>query len=70
MPTQPGKKGLVVQHGMQRRSSPGWQSAMDFVKSGKIGKVQLSRGINFKARKSIGKVAAPVQPDADQEFRD
>lgn len=59
------KKGLVVQHGMQRRSSPGWQSAMDFVKSGKIGKVQLSRGINFKARKSIGKVAAPVQPDAN-----
>lgn len=59
------KKGLVVQHGMQRRSSPGWQAAMDFVKAGKIGKVQLSRGINFKARKSIGKVAAPVQADAN-----
>jgi ornithine cyclodeaminase/alanine dehydrogenase-like protein (mu-crystallin family) len=68
------KKGLVVQHGMQRRSSPGWQAAMDFVKAGKIGKVQLSRGINFKARKSIGKVAAPVQPDANgriaSTFRD
>ena len=58
------KKGQVVQHGMQRRSSPGWQAAMDYIKSGAIGKVQLSRGINFKARKSIGKVAAPVQPDA------
>ncbi|MDZ4288674.1 MAG: Gfo/Idh/MocA family oxidoreductase [Prosthecobacter sp.] len=56
------KKGLVVQHGMQRRSSPGWAAAMDYVGSGKIGKVTLSRGINFKARKSIGKVAAPVQP--------
>lgn len=58
------KKGLVVQHGMQRRSSPGWAAAMEYVKAGNIGKVQLSRGINFKARKSIGKVAAPTQPDA------
>lgn len=59
------KKGLVVQHGMQRRSSPGWVSAMEYVKQGDIGKVTLSRGINFKARKSIGKVAAPVQPTAE-----
>jgi predicted dehydrogenase len=59
------KQGLVVQHGMQRRSSPGWQAAMDWVKAGNIGKVQLSRGINFKARKSIGKVASPTQPDAN-----
>lgn len=54
-------KGLIVQHGMQRRSSPGWQQAMDWVKEGHIGKVTLSRGINYKARKSIGKVAAPVE---------
>ena len=55
------KKGLVVQHGMQRRSSPGWQQAMDWVKEGHIGKVTLSRGINFKKRESIGKLAAPVE---------
>ncbi len=54
-------KGIIVQHGMQRRSSPGWQQAMDWIKAGHIGKVTLSRGINFKARKSIGKVAAPAQ---------
>lgn len=59
------KQGLVVQHGMQRRSSPGWQAAMDWVKAGNIGKVKLSRGINFKARKSIGKVPEPTQPDAN-----
>ena len=58
-------KSLVLQHGMQRRSDLGWASAMDWVKEGHIGKVQLSRGINFKARKSIGKVEAPVQPDAN-----
>jgi predicted dehydrogenase len=59
------KKGLVVQHGMQRRSDLGWAAAMEYVKSGKIGKVTLSRGINYKARKSIGKIAAPISPDAD-----
>ncbi|MBB5036679.1 Gfo/Idh/MocA family protein [Prosthecobacter dejongeii] len=54
------KKGLVVQHGMQRRSDLGWASAMEYVKSGQIGKTTLSRGINYKARKSIGKLDAPV----------
>jgi len=58
------KQGLVLQHGMQRRSAPGWQEAMDWVKAGNIGKVTLSRGLNYKARKSIGKVKAPTQPDA------
>jgi predicted dehydrogenase len=56
------KKGIVVQHGMQRRSSPGWAQAMAWVKEGHIGKVTLSRGINFKKRESIGKAAAPVEP--------
>ena len=58
-------KGQILQHGMQRRSSPGWAEAMEFVKSGQIGATKLSRGINYKARKSIGKVAAPTQPDAN-----
>ncbi len=55
------KRGIVVQHGMQRRSSPGWQQAMDWVKEGHIGKVTLSRGINYKKRESIGKLAAPIE---------
>lgn len=63
------KKGLVLQHGMQRRSDLGWAAAMEFVKSGKIGKVTLSRGINYKARKSIGKLPAPVQPPATVDYK-
>lgn len=55
------KRGIVVQHGMQRRSSPGWAQAMTWVKEGHIGKVTLSRGINYKSRISTGKVAAPVE---------
>jgi predicted dehydrogenase len=58
------KKGLILQHGMQRRSSPGWAQAMEWVNAGHIGKMKLSRGINYKARKSIGKVDAAAQPDA------
>lgn len=63
------KKGLVVQHGMQRRSDLGWASAVEFARSGKIGKVTLSRGINYKARQSIGKVAAPVQPPESVDYK-
>ena len=62
-------KGLVIQHGMQRRSDLGWAAAMEYVKSGKLGKVTLSRGINYKARKSIGKIAAPLSPDAKGMFQ-
>ena len=66
-------RGLVVQHGMQRRSSPGWAAAMAWLKEGHIGKVTLSRGINYKPRKSIGKVAAPVEAKdgrIEGQFRD
>jgi predicted dehydrogenase len=63
------KKGLVVQHGMQRRSDLGWASVMEWVKEGHIGKMTLSRGINFKARQSIGKVAAPVAPPATVDYK-
>jgi predicted dehydrogenase len=63
------KKGLVVQHGMQRRSDLGWAAAMAWVKEGHIGKTTLSRGINFKARQSIGKLPAPVAPPATVDYK-
>jgi predicted dehydrogenase len=53
------KKGLILQHGMQRRSDHGWQEAVDYAHSGAIGKLVLSRGTNYKMRPSIGKVSAP-----------
>jgi predicted dehydrogenase len=51
---------LIVQHGMQRRSDPGWEEAFAWIKEGHIGKMQLARGLNYKTRDSIGKVTAPV----------
>ncbi len=52
---------LIVQHGLQRRSDGGWAEALAWLKEGHIGKVTLSRGINFKARESIGKVSGPTR---------
>lgn len=52
---------LILQHGMQRRSDLGWAAAMEYVKSGAIGKMTLSRGVNYKARQSIGKVSGPQE---------
>ena len=56
---------LILQHGMQRRSDLGWAAVKEFIDSGAFGKVTLSRGLNYKMRASIGKVAAPTQPDAN-----
>ncbi|MCP5560407.1 MAG: Gfo/Idh/MocA family oxidoreductase [Verrucomicrobiaceae bacterium] len=50
---------LIITHGMQRRSDEGWDEAIAWVKEGHLGKVTLSRGLNYKARESIGKVTGP-----------
>jgi predicted dehydrogenase len=53
------RSGRVVQCGMQSRSNPGMRAAIEFVRAGKLGKVLLARGLCYKRRASIGKVAAP-----------
>jgi len=58
----------IVQHGMQRRSDLGWAAVMEYVKSGALGKELLSRGVNYKARQSIGKVSAPVDPPKNVNY--
>ena len=52
---------LIVQHGLQRRSDPGWAEAIAWAHEGHLGKITLSRGINYKARESIGKVTGPTK---------
>jgi predicted dehydrogenase len=44
-----------VQHGTQKRSSGGNYSLAAFLQAGKIGKIQVSRGLCYKRRASIGK---------------
>jgi predicted dehydrogenase len=48
------RPNLILQHGMQRRSNGGWAQAMKYLEAGKLGKVLLTTGINYKPRVSIG----------------
>jgi predicted dehydrogenase len=47
----------ICQTGMQSRSMPGMREAMEYLHSGKLGKVNLARGICYKLRCGIGKVS-------------
>ncbi|HMJ92200.1 MAG TPA: Gfo/Idh/MocA family oxidoreductase, partial [Candidatus Acidoferrum sp.] len=50
----------IVQTGTQSRSSrTGIQAAVDWVKAGNLGKIQVARGLCYKPRPSIGKVDGP-----------
>ena len=48
--------------GTQSRSNPGMRDAIALVQSGKLGKLQVSRGLCYKPRGSIGKVTEPTTP--------
>ena len=61
------KHGRIVQGGFQSRSRPGVQEVMAEVHAGRFGKVKLVRGLCYKPRQSIGKVAGPqpIPPGID-----
>ncbi len=63
------KYNRVVQYGCQRRSAPHFQSAVEFVRSGKLGKVPFARAWIAGNRKTIGKKdVAPVPPGVDYDL--
>ena len=48
------KYNRIVQTGTQCRSHKGIQDAMEFIRSGKLGKVYMAKGLCYKPRGSIG----------------
>ncbi|MEN1681236.1 MAG: Gfo/Idh/MocA family oxidoreductase [Planctomycetota bacterium] len=54
------KHGRIVQHGVQLRSNPELQRAVELMREGVIGEVYLARGLVFRRRASIGN--KPNQP--------
>jgi predicted dehydrogenase len=48
------KYNRIVQTGTQCRSHKGIQEAMEFIRSGKLGKVYMAKGLCYKPRGSIG----------------
>ncbi len=53
----------IVQTGTQSRSNEGMRQTIDYVLSGKIGKVTLARGLCYKDRKTIGPKAETKVPE-------
>jgi len=51
----------IVQCGTQSRSSTGLREAVEFVRSGGLGKIQYALGTCYKPRQSIGKSEQPLQ---------
>ena len=62
------KLGRICQMGVQSRSMSGMRSALDFVHSGKIGKVSVAKAICFRRRGSIGMVDTPAPIPAGLDF--
>ncbi len=56
------KYNRICQTGTQIRSSKGVREAIDFLRSGKLGKLTVARGLCYKRRGSIGKVSGPQPP--------
>ena len=50
------KTNKICQTGTQSRSGTGIAEGLEFIKSGKLGKLQVARALCYKSRPSIGKV--------------
>jgi predicted dehydrogenase len=48
------KYRVIVQHGMEQRSNPSAQSAVEFIQKGGLGEVYMAKGLCFKWRDTIG----------------
>lgn len=59
---------LILQHGMQRRSDPGRMAMWEWFKKNEFGKLQVSRGLNYKPRQSLGKISGPKDPPATVNY--
>ncbi len=58
----------ICQTGTQSRSSAAIAEAMDFLKSGKLGKIQVSRGLCYKSRPSIGHGQGTIPKTIDYDL--
>jgi predicted dehydrogenase len=58
----------ICQCGTQSRSSPSLQQAVEFVRAGKLGKIQYAIGTCYKPRMSIGRLDKPLQIPADVDY--
>jgi predicted dehydrogenase len=53
----------IVQHGTQSRSLKSFQNAVEYLQSGKLGKVRMAKAINHQLREQIGREPDGPVPD-------
>jgi predicted dehydrogenase len=59
----------IVQHGTQSRSSTSWARVMDVIRSGRLGRLLVARGLCYKPRNnSMGRVPSVARIDAPREL--
>jgi predicted dehydrogenase len=56
------KHGRMVQHGTQSRSDTGLMEAVEYMRSGELGKIRMAKAINCQLRGSIGRAADSEAP--------
>lgn len=61
------KYNRIVQHGTQSRSSKEWAKVASVIRSGKLGRLLVSRGLCYKSRPSIG-MKENSAPPAELDF--
>ena len=64
------KYNRVVQVGTQSRSNVALMQAFAWIREGNLGRIQVARGLCYKRRPSIGKVAGPqtIPPSVDYDL--
>ncbi len=62
------KLGRICQTGTQGRSNTGMRQIIEYVHSGKLGKITMSKGFCYKRRDSIGLVTEPQQPPKGMDY--
>ncbi len=60
--------GRIVAAGTQSRSAPGTREFVADVRAGVYGKIKVARGLCYKERESIGKVAGPHLPPSTVDY--
>ncbi len=62
------KSGRIVMAGTQSRSNTGLRAAVDYIRSGQLGRIRVVRGFCYKRRASIGKVSGPRPVPAEIDY--
>ena len=55
------KYGRIIQGGTQNRSNVGFKEGLEYLRSGVLGEIQWIHGVDYKYRRSMGKVRGPQQ---------